>query len=84
MDESTIYKKLYNKFKPSVLKVENESHLHDHHAQSPKSGNSHFSITIKSSFLKNLSRVDAQRKIYEVLAVEMKTGLHALRIKILS
>ena len=44
MDESTIYKKLYNKLKPSVLKVENESHLHAHHAQSPKSGNSHFQL----------------------------------------
>tara|TARA_B100000963_G_C22595731_1_gene657739 strand:- start:235 stop:489 length:255 start_codon:yes stop_codon:yes gene_type:complete len=84
MDESTIYKKLSKKFNPSYLEVENESHLHNHHPQSPKSGNSHFSITIKSKVLENLSRIDAQRKIYEVLTIEMKTGLHALRIKILS
>ena len=84
MDESTIYKKLNEYFQPSFLTAENESHLHSKHKQSPKNGNSHFSITIKSSFLKNLSRVDAQRKIYEVLAEEMKTGLHALRIKVLS
>ena len=51
MDESTIYKKLYHCFKPSILKIENESHLHKNHPQSPKSGNSHFSIVIKSVFL---------------------------------
>ena len=61
-------------------------HLHAHHAQSPKKAETHiFQILAKSSFLKNLSRVDARfLKIYEVLAEEMKTGLHALRIKVLS
>ena len=51
MDESSIYKKLYESFKPSILEIENESHLHNNHPQSPKSGNSHFSIVIKSSLL---------------------------------
>ena len=62
MDESTIYKKLFIKFKPSFLKVENESHLHSNHAQSPKSGNSHFAITIKSQALNKLNRIEGQRK----------------------
>ena len=84
MDESTIYKKLNKKFKPSILKVENESHLHQHHAQSPKNGNSHFSVTIKANFFKNLNRLDGQRKIYEVLKNEMSQGIHALRIRILN
>ncbi len=83
MDESTIYKKLYDKFQPTFLKVENESHLHNHHSQSPKNGNSHFAVTIKSNSFNQLSRIDSQRKIYEVLRVEMSEGIHALRIKIL-
>ena len=62
MDESTIYKKLFVSFKPSFLKVENESHLHSNHAQSPKSGNSHCAITIKSEVLNNLNRIEGQRK----------------------
>ena len=37
-------------FKPSFLKVENESHLHKNHPQSPKGGNSHFYVEIKSVF----------------------------------
>ena len=84
MDESTIYQKLYKKFQPSLLKVENESHLHNHHPQSPKNGNSHFSITIKSKSFDDLNRIEGQRKIYEVLSHELSNGLHALRIKILS
>ena len=72
MDESTIYKKYIINSNLHFLKVENESHLHTHHAQSPKSGNSHFAITIKSEVLKKLNRIERQKKIYEVLAVEMK------------
>ncbi len=84
MDESTIYKKLFINFKPSFLKVENESHLHSNHAQSPKSGNSHFAITIKSQALNKLNRIEGQRKVYNVLREEMKNHIHALKIKILS
>ena len=84
MDESTIYKKLFNNFKPSFLKVENESHLHSKHSQSPKNGNSHFAITIKSKSFDDLNRIDGQRRIYKVLEDEMKKGIHALKIKIIN
>ena len=83
MNESTIYKKLRTKFKPSFLRVENESHLHKNHPQSPKGGNSHFYVEIKSSIFNNLPRLQSQRKIYKVLENEMKSFIHALRIKIL-
>ena len=45
MNESTIYKKLYDFFKPEILKVVNDSEKHRGHSGSPNSGNSHFSIT---------------------------------------
>ena len=48
MDESTIYKKLYDFFKPEILKVINDSEKHKGHSGSPNSGNTHFTITIKS------------------------------------
>ena len=84
MNESTIYKKLNTNFKPSFLKVENESHLHRNHPQSPKEGNSHFYVEIKSSVFNNLSRLQSQRRIYKVLENEMNSFVHALRIKILN
>ena len=82
MDESTIYKKLYKKFSPDYLRVENESHLHKTHSQSPKNGNSHFFVEIKSDFFKKLSMVQSHREIFNILSEEMKNGLHALRIKV--
>ena len=54
MNESTIYKKLYDFFKPEILKVINDSEKHKGHSGSPNSGNSHFSITIKSKKLNGL------------------------------
>ena len=83
MDESTIYKKLFLNFKPSYLKVENFSHLHNNHAQSPKNGNSHFSIVIKSEKFKKLTRIQGQREIYKALKLELKHNIHALSVKIL-
>ncbi|MFL2660822.1 MAG: BolA family protein [Alphaproteobacteria bacterium] len=82
MNESIIYKKLYKKFSPNYLKVENESHLHKNHPQSPKGGNSHFFVEIRSDFFKKLNMVQSHREIFNVLSDEMKNGLHALRIKI--
>ncbi len=84
MDESTIYKKLNEYFEPSFLTVENESHLHSKHKQSPQNGNSHFSITIRSEHFKNLNRVQGQREIYHILKNELKSGVHALKIKIVN
>tara|TARA_Y100000766_G_C18599082_1_gene455714 strand:+ start:286 stop:540 length:255 start_codon:yes stop_codon:yes gene_type:complete len=83
MDESSIYKRLYKYFDPSFLEVDNESHLHKHHSQSPNSGNSHFSIKIKSKSFEGLNRLQGQRKIYDLFKEELKGSIHALNIKIL-
>mgnify|MGYP000275914270 FL=1 len=83
MDESTIYKKLDKFFKPSYLKVTNDSEKHKGHENSPGTGNSHFSVEIKSEDLSSLSRIDGQRQIFSVLEKEMKENIHALAIKII-
>ena len=80
---SQIFHKLNNFFKPEVLEVKNESHLHSSHSQSPNTGNSHFFVEIKSKMLSSISRLDGQRLIYKVLNEELKTTIHALRIKII-
>ena len=78
-----IFHKLNNYFKPSHLKVLNESSLHAGHKNSPNNGNSHFFVEIKADNLTKLSRVEGQKLIYKVLSAEMQTKIHALRIKIL-
>ncbi len=83
MNESTIYKKLYDFFKPEILKVMNDSEKHKGHSGSPNSGNSHFSVTIKSKKLDGLSKVDGQREIHKVLEEDLSKYIHAISIKII-
>ena len=83
MNESTIYKKLYDFFKPEILKVINDSKKHKGHSGSPNSGNSHFSVIIKSTKLDGLSRVKGQRAIHKVLEQDLAKYIHALSIKII-
>ena len=64
------------------LEVNNKSHLHQHHAQSPKNNNSHFEVIISSAELKKLNIIDAHKKIYTILNEEMKNTIHSLEIKI--
>ena len=47
------------------------------HAGNPNTGNSHFSIKIKSVKLSSLSRVAGQRLIYDVLQDEMNSYIRA-------
>ena len=83
MNESIIYKKLNDFFKPEILKVINDSEKHKGHLGSPNSGNSHFSITIKSEKLRGLSRVVGQRAIHKVLEKDLSEYIHAISIKII-
>ena len=83
MNESTIYKKLHDFFKPEILKVVNDSEKHKGHSGSPNSGNSHFSITIKSKKLNGLTRLNGQRAIHKVLKEDLAKYIHALSIKII-
>mgnify|MGYP001464544848 CR=1 FL=1 len=81
--KSKIYHKLNIFFSPSFLEIKNESHQHAEHDQSPKNGNSHFFVKIKSKKLSALSRLEGQRLIFKILDDEIKNSIHALRIKIL-
>ena len=83
MNESTIYKKLHDFFKPEFLEVRNDSDKHKGHSGSPNSGNSHFSVTIKSKKLNGLSRIDGQKAIHKVLKNDLSDYIHALSIKII-
>lgn len=81
--EDKIRRKLAENLSPSQLEVINQSHLHSGHSGDDGSGESHFHVKVASELLSGLSRVEAQRQIYAILADEMKTGIHALSISII-
>ena len=75
-----IRRKLTDAFRPSELLVEDESALHAGHAGARPGGETHFRVRIVSLDFVDMSRVTRQRKVYEVLADEMRGQIHALSI----
>jgi len=64
------------------VKVVNNSHLHQYHSSSPKSGNSHFQITLSYRDVEGMSRIQIHKKIYSELQEEMSDYVHSLEIKL--
>jgi BolA protein len=76
-------------FSPERLAVINESHLHagHHHTEHGHeevfdgTGETHFRVRIVSAAFAGKTRIERHRAVNEVLAEELKRGLHALAIE---
>ena len=87
--QETMEKKLTAAFSPERLVVINESHLHaghhheesGHHVVYDGTGETHFRVRIVSPAFTGKSRIERHRAVNDVLAGEMKAGLHALAIE---
>jgi BolA family transcriptional regulator, general stress-responsive regulator len=80
----TIRRKLTERFAPIRLEIEDESHRHAGHAGARPEGETHFSIEIVSAAFIGESRVARQRLVYQTLADELATQVHALALKTFS
>lgn len=78
-----IVAKLSAKFAPIHLEVIDESSRHQGHAGSRPEGETHFRVRIASDRLSG-SRVMQHRAIMETLDAELKGGVHALAIEVMS
>ncbi len=72
--------KLRERLEATHVEVIDESHLHVGHAGAA-GGGGHFRATIVSERFDGLSRLEAQRRVYQALADEMKSEIHALAIE---
>jgi BolA protein len=87
--QETMEKKLKEAFSPERLTVINESHLHaghhheesGHHAVYDGTGETHFRIRIVSPAFAGKSRIERHRAVNDLLADELKAGVHALAIE---
>jgi BolA protein len=78
-----IEEKLKNNLNPIFLEVINNSHLHSGHMGDNGTGETHFLVKIFSEKLKDLSLVNAHRRVNAILKDELGVGgIHALEIKI--
>ncbi len=80
----TIRDKLTGRFAPSRLVILDESHRHAGHAGARPEGETHFAVTIVAPAFKGLNRVARQRLVYETLAEELATRIHALSLTTLT
>ena len=78
----TIRRKLAERFAPLRLDIVDESARHAGHAGARPEGETHFAVTIVSSAFAGLGRVARQRLVYETLAEELASRVHALSLSV--
>ena len=76
-----VKKKLQNQINIESIKIEDKSFLHKNHA-SNQEGKFHLKISLISSELKTMSKIESNKKIYKILDKEMKESIHSIRILI--
>lgn len=74
--------KLTAAFAPVHLAIIDESHRHAGHGGAHPEGETHFRVEIVSKAFAGLSRVDRQRRVYDVLKAELAERVHALSLAI--
>jgi BolA protein len=78
--QDTLRAKLTAALHPTRLEIVDESHLHAGHAGARPEGETHFRIEIVSEAFAGQSRVARQRLVYDILAEELRTRVHALAL----
>lgn len=76
----TIRRKLTARFAPLRLEIVDESHRHIGHAGARPEGETHFAVTLTAAAFAGKSRLARQRLVYETLAEELATRVHALSL----
>ena len=77
-----VKKKLQNQINIQSIKVEDKSFLHKNHSGNQKD-KFHIKITLESSELKKLNKIESNKKIYKILEEELNKFIHSIQILIL-
>ena len=76
-----VKKKLKNEIKIEEIIIEDKSFLHKKHS-SHQEGKFHLKLRICSKELKQINRLESNKKIYKILNKEMREDIHSLQILI--
>ena len=77
-----VKKKLQTQINIEDIKIEDKSFLHKNHAGNQE-GKFHLKISLISSELKIMNKIESNKKIYKILDKEMKEFVHSIQILIL-
>ena len=76
-----VKKKIEKNISVENIKIEDKSFLHKNHKSNQK-GKFHLKIEISSNELKNINKIESNKKIYKILDKEMKEWIHSLQLLI--
>ena len=79
-----IESKLTEAFRPSQLRVVDDSDKHAGHVGARPEGETHFRVQMTSDAFEGMSRLERQRAVYAVLSEEMADRVHALQLRLSS
>jgi len=76
-----IKKKLSDQINIQSINIEDKSFLHKNH-KGNQEGKYHLKLSIVSDELKNMNRIESNKKIYKVLDKELKETIHSIQIQL--
>ena len=76
-----IKKKLLDQINIQSIDIEDKSFLHKNH-KGNQEGKYHLKLSIVSDELKNMNRIESNKKIYKVLDKELKETIHSIQIQL--
>ena len=76
-----VKKKLQNQIDIESIEIEDKSFLHKNHAGN-KREKFHLKISIKSTDLKKMTKIESTKKIYKIIDKELKEFIHSIQILI--
>ena len=76
-----VKKKLKDKITIEDIRVDDKSFLHKNHPGNQQ-GKFHLKISITSSELNQMNKIESSKRIYKILEKEMKEFIHSLQILI--
>ena len=78
---SIVKKKLLDEINVESLQIEDKSFLHKNHPGN-QNGKFHLKLIIVSNELRNMNKIQSNKKIYKILDKEIKKYIHSLQILI--
>ena len=79
-----IENKIKKNFPDSFFELVNDSKKHSKHKQSPPGLETHFILTLKSNKFSQLSRLERQKYLIEILGNEIIDKIHSISFKLIS
>ena len=73
--------KLENNFQIQNIKIEDKSFLHKNH-KGNQDGKFHLKIYLKSNQLKEMNKIESNKKIFKILDKDIKNSIHSIQILI--